>query len=86
MFSMYRYKEPTTNKSKEKSVEVLKKLLMSRDVQNQLKAVSFILETLEENRPDQTELREYYINHDICIFLCEATATLHEHLLKYIFI
>lgn len=67
-------------------VESLKRMLLSRNTQEQLKAAGFIVESMQkfENNPVVFKvIIEHYIVNDLCNFLCEASATLQVELLRY---
>lgn len=69
-------------------VESLKRMLLSRNTQEQLKASSFIVESVQkfENNPVVYKIViEHYIVNDLCNFLCEASATLQVQLLRWVF-
>lgn len=70
----------------EKKIESLKKMLLSRDTNLQMKAVNLINKTLDAHKDygDYESTLHRLIMSDLCSHLSEASATLDVQLLKYL--
>ncbi|XP_077292002.1 uncharacterized protein LOC143915306 [Arctopsyche grandis] len=71
----------------DESVEKFKRMLVSRDYNLQIKAVSMIKQRLDHLRAHGTFYEatlEFFVTNDICLHLSEASATLNLQLLRSI--
>lgn len=72
---------------RDKNIESLKKMLLSRDTNLQMKAVNLINDTFDTHKgnKDYESILQNLISSDLCSHLSEASATLDVQLLKYFF-